>query len=84
MMTENRTWGAPRVHGELKMLGFDLSERIRILDRKGLEKRSCECDKIVTNYLANYRNSTPTYSLIPNMGNFANPRNLAGGGSGNG
>ena len=26
-VTENRTWGAPRIHGELKMLGFDLSER---------------------------------------------------------
>jgi transposase InsO family protein len=27
MMAENRTWGAPRIHGELKMLGFDISER---------------------------------------------------------
>ena len=27
MMTENRTWGAPRIHGELRMLGFDISER---------------------------------------------------------
>jgi putative transposase len=27
MITENRTWGAPRIHGELKMLGFDDSER---------------------------------------------------------
>jgi hypothetical protein len=27
MVTENRTWGAPRIHGELKMLGFDISER---------------------------------------------------------
>ena len=27
MAAENPTWGAPRVHGELKMLGFDLSER---------------------------------------------------------
>ena len=23
----NPTWGAPRIHGELRMLGFDLSER---------------------------------------------------------
>lgn len=28
MVGENSTWGAPRIHGELKMLGFDLSERI--------------------------------------------------------
>jgi hypothetical protein len=27
MVAENRTWGAPRIHGELKMLGVDISER---------------------------------------------------------
>ena len=27
MVAENPTWGAPRVHGELLRLGFDLSER---------------------------------------------------------
>jgi putative transposase len=27
MVTENPTWGAPRIHGELMMLGFDISER---------------------------------------------------------
>jgi hypothetical protein len=27
MVTANRMWGAPRIHGELKMLGFDISER---------------------------------------------------------
>jgi putative transposase len=27
MVTENPTWGAPRIHGELLMLGLDLSER---------------------------------------------------------
>ena len=27
MVADNHTWGAPRVHGELKMLGFDVSER---------------------------------------------------------
>lgn len=27
MVAENRTWGAPRIHGELQMLGFDVSER---------------------------------------------------------
>jgi transposase InsO family protein len=27
MVEENRTWGAPRIHGELRMLGFDISER---------------------------------------------------------
>ena len=27
MAAENPTWGAPRIHGELLMLGFDVSER---------------------------------------------------------
>lgn len=27
MVAENPTWGAPRIHGELKMLDFDISER---------------------------------------------------------
>ena len=27
MVDENPTWGAPRIHGELLMLGFDVSER---------------------------------------------------------
>ncbi len=27
MVGENPRWGAPRIHGELKMLGFDISER---------------------------------------------------------
>jgi len=27
MVAENPTWGAPRIHGELQMLGFEVSER---------------------------------------------------------
>jgi hypothetical protein len=27
MVAENPTWGAPRIHGGLKVLGFDISER---------------------------------------------------------
>jgi len=27
MVAENSTWGAPRIHGELRKLGFDVSER---------------------------------------------------------
>jgi len=27
MMAENPTWGAPRIHGEFLMLGFEVSER---------------------------------------------------------
>src|SRR3954469_8676675 len=36
LATENPTWGAPRVHGELRMLGFDVSERTvsRLMPRR--------------------------------------------------
>jgi transposase InsO family protein len=27
LVAENQTWGAPRIHGELRMLGFEISER---------------------------------------------------------
>jgi hypothetical protein len=27
MVAENPTWGAPRIHGELLKLGFDIAER---------------------------------------------------------
>ena len=27
MVAENATWGAPRIHGELRMLGFEVSQR---------------------------------------------------------
>ena len=41
MMAGNPTWGAPRTHGELKMLGFDISERTGLaLDAEGSEE-SC-------------------------------------------
>src|SRR5262245_53955410 len=36
MATANPTWGAPRVHGELKKLGFKISERTvsRLMPKK--------------------------------------------------
>jgi len=36
MAAENPTWGAPRIHGELLMLGFDVSERTisRVMPRR--------------------------------------------------
>jgi hypothetical protein len=35
MVSENQTWGAPRIHGELKMLGFDLGAYGIALDAQG-------------------------------------------------
>jgi hypothetical protein len=42
MVRENPTWGAPRIHGELLMLGFDVSERTisRCLHQKDSESLS--------------------------------------------
>ena len=52
MMAENRTWGAPRIHGELKMLGFDISERT-VLRWKA--PRSTEPAERWAAFLANHR-----------------------------
>jgi transposase InsO family protein len=54
MVAENSTWGAPRVHGELKMLGFDISERsvLRWIRRA---PRSPEPATRWTAFLSNHR-----------------------------
>src|SRR6266576_6127056 len=43
MVAENPTWGAPRIHGELLMLGFDVSERSisRWIKRAPQRSRTC-------------------------------------------
>jgi hypothetical protein len=54
MVVENPTWGAPRIHGELKMLGFDISERtaLRWMRRA---PRSPESAKRWAAFLSNHR-----------------------------
>src|ERR1019366_49596 len=54
MVAENPTWGAPRIHGELKMLGFDLSERT-VLRRMRKAPRSPEPAKRWAAFLNNHR-----------------------------
>jgi putative transposase len=54
MVAENPTWGAPRIHGELKMLGFDLSERT-VLRWMRKAPRSPGPAKQWTAFLANHR-----------------------------
>lgn len=54
MVAENRTWGAPRIHGELKMLGFDISERT-VLRWMRKAPRDPEPAKRWTTFLANHR-----------------------------
>ena len=54
MVAENPTWGAPRIHGELKMLGFDISERT-VLRWMRKAPRSPEPAKRWAAFLSNHR-----------------------------
>lgn len=54
MVIENRTWGAPRIHGELKMLGFDISERT-VLRWMRKAPRDSEPAKRWAAFLSNHR-----------------------------
>lgn len=54
MVAENATWGAPRVHGELKMLGFNVSERT-VLRWMRRAPRSPEPAKTWVAFLSNHR-----------------------------
>ena len=57
MVAENSTWGAPRIHGELKMLGFDLSERT-VLRWMRRAPRSSEPARRWAAFLCNHREVT--------------------------
>lgn len=54
IVAENPTWGAPRIHGELKMLGFDLSERTVLHWMHRAPKRPEPARRWAT-FLANHR-----------------------------
>ena len=54
MIVENSTWGAPRIHGELRMLGFDISERT-VLRWMKKAPRSPEPAKRWAAFLNNHR-----------------------------
>jgi hypothetical protein len=54
MVAENPTWGAPRIHGELKMLGFEISERT-VLNWMRRTPRNPEPAKRWATFLANHR-----------------------------
>ena len=54
MVSDNPTWGAPRIHGELKMLGFDISER-SVLRWMRRAPRSFEPAKRWAAFLNNHR-----------------------------
>src|SRR5438132_11727353 len=54
MVAENPTWGAPRIHGELLLLGFDVSERTisRWMKRAPRDPQPAQSWRV---YLANHR-----------------------------
>src|SRR4030095_13219741 len=54
MVGENSTWGAPRIHGELLLLGFDVSERTisRWMKRAPRDPDRAEC---CLTFLRNHR-----------------------------
>jgi hypothetical protein len=54
MVSENPTWGAPRVHGELQMLGFEVSERT-VLRWMRKAPRDPEPAKRWSTFLSNHR-----------------------------
>jgi transposase InsO family protein len=54
MVAENPTWGAPRIHGELLMLGFDLSER-SVARRMKRAPRNPDLSKRWLVFLRNHR-----------------------------
>jgi hypothetical protein len=63
MVAENRTWGAPRVHGELRMLGFDISERT-VLRWMRKAPRSPEPAKQWAAFLSNHRQAIAAMDLF--------------------
>jgi putative transposase len=57
VVAENPTWGAPRIHGELKMLGFEISERT-VLNWMRKAPRNPEPAKRWATFLTNHREVT--------------------------
>ena len=54
MVAENRAWGAPRIHGELRMLGFDISERTVLRWMRRVPKDTALAKRWAT-FLSNHR-----------------------------
>jgi transposase InsO family protein len=54
MVVENNTWGAPRIHGELKMLGYEISERT-VLRWMRKAPRNAEPARRWAAFLSNHR-----------------------------
>jgi hypothetical protein len=55
MRLENDDWGAPKIHGELLKLGFNISERTVARYLRGLQPRPGNPDQRWKAFLANHR-----------------------------
>jgi len=68
MISENPTWGAPRIHGELKILGFDISEQT-VLRWMGKAPRSPEPLKLWAAFLSNHREGIAAmdFFIVPTL-----------------
>jgi putative transposase len=63
MVAENPSWGAPRIHGELRMLGFDVSERT-VLRWMRKAPRNPEPAKRWATFLKNHRQAIAAMDLF--------------------
>jgi hypothetical protein len=65
---ENSTWGAPRVHGELKMLGFEISGRT-VLREMRKAPRNPEPAKRRATFVSNHREAIAAmdFFTVPTM-----------------
>ncbi len=63
MVAENPTWGAPRIHGELRMLGFGISERT-VLRWMRKAPRNYEPAKQWMAFLSNHREAIATMDFF--------------------
>jgi hypothetical protein len=70
MKTENPTWGAPRIHGELLRLGFDISEPtiLRYLRRLGWNRDESKAKRWLA-FLNNHRKVIAAFDFftVPNL-----------------
>lgn len=62
-MTSENAWGAPRIHGELKMLGFNVSERTVSRYLRGLRRRP-EARQSWLTFLRNHREAIAAMDLF--------------------
>ena len=63
MVAENPSWGAPRIHGELMMLGFDVSERT-VLRWMRKAPRNPEPAKRWATFLSNHREAIAAMDFL--------------------